>query len=156
MVIHEFQGEYRFLSNFWRAPVTLDTVVFPTVEHAYQAAKFLVGQAGGITGKWGANGTPFTIRQLIHAAPTPRLAKKYGKMWPVRAGWDQMKLNVMHGLVRQKFQHQELADKLRATGAAELIEGNKWGDHFWGVCRGTGENHLGKILMSIRQEISNV
>lgn len=39
------------------------------------------------------------------------------------------------------------------TGDAELIEGNSWGDTFWGECNGIGENNLGKILMKIRKEI---
>lgn len=55
--------------------------------------------------------------------------------------------------MRVKFRNPELRDKLVATGDAEIVEGNWWGDKFWGVCRGVGENHLGKILMRIRTEL---
>ena len=36
---------------------------------------------------------------------------------------------------------------------ARLVEGNKWGDQFWGMCRGYGLNRLGGILMQIRAEL---
>ena len=38
----------------------------------------------------------------------------------------------------------------------ELIEGNVWNDTFWGVCNGKGHNHLGKILMKVRDEIRGI
>lgn len=61
----------------------------------------------------------------------------------------------MSGLVRQKFNHRypELRTKLLSTGDLEIIEGNHWGDTFWGVCNGTGENHLGRILMQVREDL---
>jgi hypothetical protein len=46
-----------------------------------------------------------------------------------------------------------LKQLLLATGDKELIEGNTWGDTFWGVCNGIGQNHLGKILMAKRTEL---
>jgi predicted NAD-dependent protein-ADP-ribosyltransferase YbiA (DUF1768 family) len=56
--------------------------------------------------------------------------------------------------VRYKFTHHpDLRGLLLATGNAELIEGNDWGDTIWGVYQGQGENRLGKILMKIRQEL---
>jgi predicted NAD-dependent protein-ADP-ribosyltransferase YbiA (DUF1768 family) len=39
------------------------------------------------------------------------------------------------------------------TSDAELVEGNWWGDRFWGTFRGAGRNHLGKILMRVRDEL---
>jgi predicted NAD-dependent protein-ADP-ribosyltransferase YbiA (DUF1768 family) len=59
----------------------------------------------------------------------------------------------MRDLLRQKFAHPELRRLLLATGDAELVEGNTWGDRFWGVCAGRGQNHLGRLLMAIRAEI---
>lgn len=62
----------------------------------------------------------------------------------------------MYEVCRAKFlQNPDLADKLVATGDAELIEGNTWGDTVWGVCNGSGENRLGEILMRVRSEIQN-
>ena len=48
-----------------------------------------------------------------------------------------------------------LLHKLLTTGDAKIVEGNTWGDTFWGVCGGVGENHLGKVLMRIRAELQN-
>lgn len=39
--IDKFRGEYFFLSNFAPCKVTYKGKVFPTVEHAFQAAKCL-------------------------------------------------------------------------------------------------------------------
>jgi N-glycosidase YbiA len=60
---------------------------------------------------------------------------------------------VMRGLLRQKFSSGELYEKLLATGDALLVEGNSWGDRYWGQVQGTGENHLGKLLMQVRKEL---
>jgi len=59
----------------------------------------------------------------------------------------------MTDLVRQKFSNPQLAKQLLDTKDFELIEGNTWGDTFWGVCSGKGQNNLGKILMQIRNEL---
>ena len=56
-------------------------------------------------------------------------------------------------LLRSKFSDPELAEALLATGDAELVEGNTWGDPFWGVYKGKGENMLGRLLMEVRGEI---
>lgn len=136
-VIGPFQGDYRFLSNFWPAPVVLDGHEYPTVEHAYQAAKTTC---------------PYQ-RQFIRSAPTPGQAKRRGRRVDLRPGWDHMKVEVMEGLLRQKFAREPLRSKLLATSPRELIERNTWGDQFWGVCNGQGENHLGRLLMKVRAEL---
>jgi len=46
-----------------------------------------------------------------------------------------------------------LAQKLVDTGARDLIEGNTWGDTFWGISGGKGENNLGKLLINQREEL---
>lgn len=136
-MIDSFTGEYRWLSNFWPVVIRLDDgYLYPSVEHAYQASKTL-SMAGRAT-----------IRRCVY----PEQAKKAGKGLEIRDDWEQIKLRVMGDLLRQKFAHKELRDKLLATGEETLIEGNTWGDTFWGVC-GVGKNHLGKLLMEIRNEI---
>lgn len=136
-MIKEFRGEYRFLSNFWPATVVLDEVEYPTVEHAYQAAKC----------------RHRSDRVYIRAAETPGEAKKRGRQVEIRRDWDDIKLSTMERLLRQKFSQEPLRSKLIATGDQELIEGNAWGDTFWGVSWGKGWNHLGKLLMAIREEM---
>ena len=132
-----------FLSNFSPALVEYRGVKYRTVEHAYQAAKTLV----------------FTEREQIREAFSPNLAKKLGgPPWKggivtKRPNWEQIKLSVMLYLLRQKFNDPDLKSKLLGTGDEELVEGNKWHDTFWGVCNGVGSNHLGRLLMQVRQEI---
>ena len=82
-----------------------------------------------------------------------------GKTLDMRPDWDDVRLNIMYDIVLAKFaQNPHLAEKLLATGDAELEEGNTWNDRFWGVCppgSGDGENHLGKTLMRIRAEFKS-
>lgn len=134
--INSFRGDYRFLSNFEYSPVMFDNVQYPTIEHAYQAAKT----------------DDFSERHVIHDAQTPRAARKLGQLVKIRPDWDNVKADVMLGLLRQKFAIPHLAQLLDETGDAELIEGNTWGDVFWGVCDGVGKNWLGRLLMQVREE----
>lgn len=136
-MIDSFTGEHRFLSNFWPAEVELDGIIFPSVEHAYVAAKTLDPE----------------VRAEIRLVNTAGQVKRFGRKLVLRPDWDEVKLSVMEDLVRQKFQHPELAKLLLATGDEELVEGNTWGDTFWGECFGSGANHLGKILMKVRDEL---
>lgn len=136
--ISGFQGKYRFLSNFWPATVHYDGDSYPTVEHAYQAAKSL----------------NLAYRGQIKNCPSPGLAKRVSRQATLRAGWDDMKLFIMTDLVTQKFkQHPALAQRLLLTYPDEIEETNTWGDTFWGVCGGRGSNYLGKILMKIREDL---
>ena len=138
MKIDSFQWKYRFLSNFYPAKVILAGDEYPTVEHAYQAAKT----------------TNVAERDTIRGVARPGEAKKLGKLISTRDSWNQIKLNVMKDLVQQKFfKHRDLKRRLLDTKDSELIEGNWWGDRFWGVCEGEGENHLGKILMEVRDSL---
>lgn len=134
--ITSFSGDNRWLSNFWPSTVIYDGIAYPTVENAYQAAKTLDIEA----------------RKLIQYS-TPSEAKKLGKTVSIREDWEQIKIDVMRKLLHQKFLQKDLREKLIATGDLELIEGNWWGDRFWGVCKGEGQNHLGKLLMAIRTEL---
>jgi ribA/ribD-fused uncharacterized protein len=136
--ITSFFGDYRFLSNFYPAQILMDGEWYETVEHAYQAAKTLDPRE----------------RDVIRAADTPGRAKRLARHITLRHNWEAIKLTVMEDLVRQKFlRYVHLRRRLLATGDAELIEGNVWGDEFWGVCDGEGENHLGRILMKVRSEL---
>jgi ribA/ribD-fused uncharacterized protein len=135
-----FQGDYRWLSNFWPAAVVLpgDSQGYPTVEHAFQAAK---------TGDPGA-------RRQIRGAAHPGRAKALGRaLGRRRPDWEVVRVGIMRELLRQKFGVEPLRSRLLATGSAYLEEGNTWGDTFWGRCNGVGRNELGQLLMSIRAEL---
>jgi hypothetical protein len=140
-IIDKFVGEFEFLSNFSYVPGGIrledDNFRYRDVERAYQASK------------------TFNLDQRIEIrdATTPGKAKRLGRLTTLRSDWNDVKLNVMVDLLCQKFTNSELRQKLLATEDAILIEGNTWGDTFWGVCKGVGKNHLGKILMAIRKEL---
>jgi len=136
--IDAFQGEYRFLSNFWPAEVVFEGITYPTVEHAYQSAKTL----------------DLNERRRIAALATPAEAKRAGSALALRADWPQAKFVVMEDCVRFKFTHHaELGRRLLETDDAYLEEGNTWNDRVWGVYQGQGENRLGKILMKVRDDL---
>lgn len=138
--ILKFTGKYRFLSNFHPALVTYQAELYPTVEHAYQASK---------TNSPG-------LREWVRLASTPNEAKKRGRRCGIRGDFDALRVAIMRDLLRQKFaQGTALAGFLLATRDAKLIEGNTWGDVFWGVDErtGRGENTLGKLLMQLRDEL---
>jgi ribA/ribD-fused uncharacterized protein len=139
--VREFQKEYHFLSNFHEAPVEYDSRIWPSVEHAYQAAK-----------------TKDRVQQMaILQAETPGEAKKLGRKCTVRPDWNEIKFQVMLDIVRQKFKDPDLKEALLCTGSAHLQEGNDWNDTYWGVDlkTGKGHNNLGKILMRVRLEIQD-
>lgn len=136
--ITRFDGEYRWLSNFWRCDVWACGETYPTVEHAYQAMKT----------------RDLDARQMIRDQPTPGEAQWHGRCLALRTDWKDIRIGVMERLVRDKFtRHGDLGLLLRETGRRELVEGNDWGDRFWGVSDGAGLNHLGCILMRVRAEL---
>jgi ribA/ribD-fused uncharacterized protein len=138
MTIDSFRGENRWLSNFGDNEAAYDGVVYPTSEHAYMAAKTLNPEE----------------RAKILACPTPGKAKRLGRKVTLRKGWDDIKVSIMEGIINDKYERSpELQAKLIATGDEKLVEGNDWGDTFWGVCKGQGKNHLGRILMRVRDRL---
>lgn len=144
MAIRSFSGVYRFLSNFWYSPVKDGNMIWPTVEHGYQWAKADFSDL-----------SEDTIETILAAflMLTPGQAKDWGQKVQLVPDWEEIKISVMRRLIKAKFQNPELRAKLLATGDQELVEGNWWGDVFWGVCKGKGQNNLGKILMAERNEI---
>ena len=136
-MIKEFRNEYRWASNFYPSPFTFDNILYPSVEHFFQANKT----------------TDRTIKLQIANCRTPREAKHMGSRVLLRLGWEEIKDQIMLlGLMLKFKEHPDLAKKLIKTGAEELQEGNTWGDTYWGVslASGVGKNTLGKLLMVVR------
>lgn len=132
--VREFTGPYRFLSNFYIEPDGTH------IEGEYQAHKL----------------DPPLPGLLQNVSPTQ--AKAIGRRWDrggkTRPDWQEVNLAIMHRLVRQKFlDHPDLRRLLIDTGQAYLEEGNWWNDTFWGTFDGIGHNHLGRILMRVREEL---
>jgi ribA/ribD-fused uncharacterized protein len=142
-MITEFRGEYHFLSNFHPATTMYDGVYYVTSEHAFAAAKTL----------------NLTVREHISEIAMPGNAKKFGRTLKLRPDWETVKIGIMKTIVRDKFiRNPDLREKLLATEDAILVEGNTWGDDFWGMIKNAdgeyvGDNYLGKILMQVRGEL---
>ena len=146
--IKGFFGPYRFLSNFWPAKVFLDGDEFPSVENAYQSAKYNKDQRVYFKTCSSEEAVDFVV-----ANPIGRYSLKE---------WTGMKLEIMKKLLIQKFDktlNSENYQKLLETGTKHLEEVNYWGDTFWGVHKtdssepGVGENNLGRLLMEIRESL---
>jgi ribA/ribD-fused uncharacterized protein len=140
-MINSFEGKYEFLSNFYEVPFRWRGNEYPTVEHAFQAAKTL---------------DPIK-RQEIAAARTPGVAKRMGRTVQLRPDWKSVKEQVMYECVSAKFHWDvSLMLALLATGDEELVEGTLWCDNEWGDCKCSkcvnieGKNKLGKLLMKVR------
>jgi ribA/ribD-fused uncharacterized protein len=125
-----------FLSNFWECSVVYDGMRYGNAEAAFQAQKCV-----DKTDKY----------KFI--ALNGAQAKAMGKRVELREDWDAVKLGVMYEVLQAKFaQNPELYNQLKDTGTEEIVEGNWWYDKYWGVCNGEGLNHLGKLLMWIRDK----
>ncbi len=142
MTISSFKGDNHFLSNFYMIDVEYQCEVYPSSEHAYQAAKI---------GNWEQRCEIIRKDKLFDM--TAGQSKRWGKNVPCRSDWEQVKYSIMQHIVIAKFADKNLRTKLAETHPHELIEGNWHGDKYWGVCDGEGQNNLGKILMSVRNDL---
>jgi len=132
-------GEYGFLSNFFRSPITVNGLVYPTAEHYYQSCK----------------SKDESEQEMIRNLNTPKEAKFAGYHVALRSDWEDTKEQVMLDVLKAKFmQHPHLKQRLLATGHATLHEDSPW-DKYWGFAKGKGKDRLGKLLMQVRELISN-
>jgi N-glycosidase YbiA len=143
--ITSFSGPNAFLSNFYVRAIWFKGILYQSAEHAFQAQK-----------AW-----TIVDHDYIREAASPAEAKRRGKTIARIDSWEEIKVQTMLDVLRAKFANHHpngapntLAEWLYLTGEAELVEGNTWGDVFWGQCPlGNGENMLGKLLMQVREEL---
>lgn len=130
-----------FLSNYFRWPFVLAGRRWENVEHRYQASKFSHDPR---------------LTEAICSHSHPDAAKSFAREHAAgcRPDWERVKLPVMRQAVWAKFgQSALLTRELLSTGEACLIEDSPF-DSFWGRGpMGTGENHLGRLLMELRAEL---
>jgi ribA/ribD-fused uncharacterized protein len=134
-------------SNFETIPggLAFEGLTYPTLEHAFQAAKTLdPGE-----------------RVRVARCSTPGAAKRLGRHVTLRDDWDERRLAIMAELLALKWGPEPFRSQLLATGADFLIEWNTWHDIYWGLCscarhHGTGRNHLGRLLMELRDQLRRV
>ena len=145
ILFYDKGAPYYQFTNFYPAVIILDGLAWPTTEHYFQAQKFI--------------GTPFI--EIVRSLPSPRDAFEFSRrpfvaQWR-RSDWEQVKINIMRKALLAKFsQYYDLRKQLLQTGMRTLIEDSPY-DSFWGIGRnGQGENHLGKLLMEVRDEIRKI
>jgi ribA/ribD-fused uncharacterized protein len=144
--INEFQGEYRWLSNFFIGePLRVLGMTFQTSEHMYQALKTT---------------DPVEVKAVL-SCQSPGEAKRLGKTLTLREDWDSVKDRAMELCVGHKFAaNPNLTERLLATGSTYLLEGNTWHDNYWGGCQCDKcafldwHNKLGYTLMRYRDNAS--
>lgn len=134
---------YGCFSNFSLHSIEMQNTLWATVEHYYQAQKFV--------------GSPDReVIPLIYHASTPEEAAALGRCstYQMRSDWERVKTQVMREAVYKKFlTHPDIREILLSTGSQLLVEDSP-NDYFWGCgVNKTGQNHLGKILMSVREEL---
>ena len=140
-MITEFQGQYRWLSNFAASVIKYQGGIYRSVEHAYQSAK---SDDPG----W---------KLLCLTTDKPGDVKRASREITPKEGWDEIKVEVMRDLLEKKYAKPFYRSLLMSTDDMEIQEGNWWGDKFWGVClkTGEGENRLGKMIMEIRKQLNS-
>ena len=137
MTINKFSGEYAFLSNFYPCKFEFENFPYFNSEQAFQASKT----------------TNTNDKRKIREAKDPGEAKRLGRKIKLRPDWESVKLKIMEEILTEKFKNPELKRRLLNTGNEELIEGNTWGDTFWGIYNNRGQNWLGKLLMQVREKL---
>lgn len=133
--IYGFKDEYRWLSNFTvlETPIKMYGIKFYTTEQLYQACKC-------------KRNDQFVLFDGLTAAES----KKFGRQVEMRSDWDIIRLPVMFRIQMLKYTQPKFKSLLGQTRGLYIEETNDWKDCFFGVCNGIGENHLGKIIMDIR------
>jgi ribA/ribD-fused uncharacterized protein len=140
MAITFYTPRFYVFNNFSAHAVEWDGKLYPTSEHAYQAAKCTSPEG----------------KEAIRLARSPLLAKEIANVQYKSAKdpeWEDKKVHVMEAILHAKLrQHGEVAEALKQSGHEELAEDSPV-DYFWGTgADGSGKNVLGKLWMKIREE----
>ena len=139
-MIYLFKNEHKWLSNFEPCEIELHGNIYQSVESAYQSEK--------------SNNENWKRFCLNNSSRDVKIASKKIK---IRKDWNDVKLRIMENLLKQKFSKEPFKKLLLQTGDENIVEGNYWNDVEWGVdltrSPNIGENHLGRIIMKIRDNL---
>ena len=142
-------GDWWFLSPYAEFPIQMEVdgqlYVFPTVEHYYQAMKF-----------YASDERFHTILNLKNPDEARLITKTPEYKINRRADFDKNKFAIMEQGLQAKFvQNQRAAALLKATGNAVLIKSCAV-CYKCGFGEGSAQNRMGKYLMKIRKELSDL
>jgi ribA/ribD-fused uncharacterized protein len=142
MPIKFYTPRFYVFNNFSAHAIEFRGELYPTSEHAYQAAKC----------------TDPRGREEIRNARSPSQAKTLANEIFRDAkdpDWECRKVAVLEEILRAKLaQHPEAQEALRESGQEDIVEDSPT-DYFWGEgADGSGQNMLGKLWMKIRAENS--
>jgi len=145
--VDSFKDDYEKFSNFYPVVIHFEGINFPSVEHAFVAAK----------------STDAFFRKRIAELPSDKAgkAKRMGRKIKIRTDWDIVKIAYMKRFLHQKFAYDKFRILLLSTGDMPITEGNYWHDNYWGDCYCEkckdikGKNNLGKLLMKVRREVTD-
>jgi ribA/ribD-fused uncharacterized protein len=139
--ITSFTDYFEFLDNKFLTPVYYEGTLYPSVTHAFHAAR----------------STDENTKKAILNADSFKTVGNIARRINDPEKWELRRLKVMEMLVRDKFRRsKELQEKLKATTGRELImtyNEESSGNLFWGVVNGKGQNQLGRILSKIREDL---
>lgn len=160
MTVEKFRGQFFPFSNMYPLPVPIRAdcdIWVPSSEHAYMANRFSSLRIQRRVAQ--ARGDKSDARSYRDALAAKRLAHRYirdGALLAVET--DEERVELMERVVYQKIERNiGVRALLLSTGNEEIYEGNEWGDRFWGVSPPgslEGENHLGRILMKLREDFA--
>jgi len=116
---------YHEFDNFYACHFVEDDILYKSTEHYYQSKKFLDPK----------------IQKLIIEAKDAHDAWSLGQMYPLKKGWDDIKVKIMLNAHKLKFDQNPHLKELLVETEDEIKF--PYSDDFWGTI-------LGKILMIIR------
>lgn len=160
--------EFGFMSNFYKSPIIIDSVKYPTVEHYFQVMKF---EPVGISDiklieshRWfqkeilkheTAGKIKFLSRQkeggpwAWHKPLSEVIKESKKRNVKMREDWEDVKIEIMTiGIVHKFLTNKKLLKELIKTKGKKLEEASPR-DSFWGTHK-KGKNWLGKILVCFR------
>lgn len=150
--------KHRFLSNFYPCDVTLPAEDVKQKDGSISslpAMKFTSTETAYMAWKT----TNLSVRKKIqNLSPADAKELTHSDDFILRDDYsDDGRIHTMLILVEQKFskENSNLRTMLLETDNKTIIEGNIWGDDFFGLDLETGEakNYLGKILMYVRDNL---
>lgn len=137
---YKINESYGFFSNFAPYPILIENEIWKTVEHYFQASKFV----------------DENVRLKIKKLDSPMQAANEGRNRKntLRNDWEDVKERIMYKALLYKFlQHPKLRKELILTGDSTLVEHTQ-NDKYWADGGdGTGENRLGILLMKVRDVV---